>query len=92
VARATAIVKFRYVVQHAGEVKTKTLDMSVDADDLIVAVPRDERQAVTSRFRGAGSVASFVGEDIREDSGNLVCNLYSITTNHGAPSSRYSGS
>jgi hypothetical protein len=34
--------------------------MSVDADELIVAVLRDEGQAVTFQFPAAGDVASFV--------------------------------
>jgi hypothetical protein len=40
----------------AGEVKTKTLDMSVDADELIVAVLRDERRELQFEFRAAESL------------------------------------
>jgi hypothetical protein len=43
-----------------GELKTKTLDMSVDADELIVAVLRDERQAVTFQFRAPDSLRQLV--------------------------------
>jgi hypothetical protein len=44
----------------AGELKTKTLDMSVDADELIVAVLRDERQAVQFEFRAPKAMHALV--------------------------------
>ena len=40
----------------AGELKAKTLDLCVDADELVVAVLRDERKEVQFQFRAAESV------------------------------------
>jgi hypothetical protein len=43
-----------------GEVRTKTLDMSIDAEELIVTVLRDERKEVQFQFRAAESVRQLV--------------------------------
>jgi hypothetical protein len=54
----------------SGQVKTRTVDLTTSADELIVAVLRDERQAVEFQFRGAECVRQLVeGMDRSIDEG-----------------------
>jgi hypothetical protein len=43
-----------------GQFKTKTVDLTTSADELIIAVLRDERQAVQFEFRAGESVQQLI--------------------------------